>query len=291
MARPDLIISFFTPRGPLVLGNYFSRKYNVPWIADLQDELDQGTLSTNKYFSSLNSYLSHIWVRYTLSSANAVVQVSPEWAKADSKILRREVACVRHAVAVNTSVGLYNEDTSSCFKIFYGGSVELENQELKTLNEVLAGARLRKSVKLVIAGSEKTYSTFRSNITSEIEMEYAGWLDGEAYKERIREAHCCLIIPWSGMNRQAVPSKFYEVCTLRPVWIVGKDSGAFTSLTKDCGHPAGNYGSVVFNIAALEKAINNDYSSMFTSDKCGIPLTSEDTLWQYYVRLLNRDKQ
>lgn len=284
--RPDLVISFFTPRGPIVLGNYLAKKYDVPWIADLQDELDQGTLSSNQYFSALNSYLSHIWVKKILSPAQSVVHVSPEWAEVDSAILGRKIACIRHAMA-DQSVDLYNREDTGEFRVFYGGSIETMGQELETLNSVLLKVNAKKQVKLIIAGGERAQLAFRNSLDKNLDIEYAGWLDAEAYSQAIMRSHCCLIVPWSGTDRQAIPSKFYEVSTMRPVWIVGKDSGAFKSLVDDLKHPIVQYGNVAFNVSALEKAIAGDYSSMFTLDKCAVPPVTERQLCEHYLRLLN----
>jgi hypothetical protein len=288
LSKPDLIISFFTPRSPLMLGKYFSEYFNVPWIADFQDEVDQGTLSTNRYFTALTRSLSHIWMRKTLSSAAAIVQVSPEWAKTDGIILSRAVTCVRHAIGhKKEDSNLYNENADSDFQIFYGGSIELANQQLTVLNTVLTRVKPNRPVKLVVAGAENIYQIFRANLDHSIKIEYKGWLDAAAYNQCLLESHCCLIIPWSEKNRQVIPSKFYEVCTLRPVWVVGRDSGAFKTLYNDWGCPLHQFGDVEFNISVLERAINNDYSLMFTLDKCERkPMTGKD-LCQQYLRLLN----
>ncbi len=286
LSRPDLVISFFTPRGPIVLGRYFAKKYDAPWIADLQDELDQGTLSSNKYFSALNGYLSHVWVKKILSAAKAVVHVSPEWANVDSAILGRHIACIRHAMADHRTE-IYNRTDSTEFRVFYGGSIEPAGQELETLNKVLLEVRAQKPVKLIMAGGEKAHYAFRNSLDESIDIEYAGWLDAEAYSQTIKSSHCCLIVPWSGADRQAIPSKFYEVCTMRPVWIVGKDSGAFSSLVGDLKHPLGRYGDVAFNVSALEKAVAGDYSSMFTLDKCAVAPITERQLCEHYLRLVN----
>ena len=280
--KPSLIISFYTPRGPLYLGNYFSKKLGIPWIADLQDELTEG-ISPSMYGNC------RFWARKTLASAAAVVQVSGEWAEAEQKFLGRKVAVIRHAVPdVPTADVIAKPRIDTPFTVFYGGSIDFNNQSLTVLRELLSrSSSFLKPVKITFAGNEATYDRFKKSLGEAAPVEYLGWLDDKKYREAITRCDCCLVLPWSTLPRQVIPSKFYELCAFnKPVWIVGNDTGAFDHLMTEWGHPRVTTGDVEMQLKALNKAISGDTGLMFNLANCEGAILRTGDIYGRYMALL-----
>jgi hypothetical protein len=279
LATPDLIISCFTPRAPLLLGSFFTKLFGCKWIADFQDEVDQGNSNANKK-------LSYIWTRKILKRAHAIVQVSPEWAARDGRILGRKVEVIRHAVPADAPLPTTGLSSNIPYTIFYGGGINPEEQGLDVLEQVLSnfiGVELR----ILIAGHKNTFEYFNRVLGNTCTIEYAGWLNHADYKTIIANCHCVLIVPCSLATRQVVPSKFYEMlATKKTIWIVGNDSGAFNSIFSECNMPSIPLGNIQYQVAALQAALKGDFSFMFIPENCRKPLLTEKELFNSYMRFI-----
>jgi glycosyltransferase involved in cell wall biosynthesis len=277
---PDLIISFFTPRGPLYLGSFFSKKYQSKFIIDFQDEVDQGN-------SSLNKHLSYIWTRRIVKNATAIVHVSPEWAERDGEILNRKIETIRHAVSDWKDTPVTKVKNDDTFVIFYGGSIDEENQKLDVLKAVLIKANLPEKVKFVISGHENTYRFFKETLGDKYVIESTGWLNATEYSQQINAADCILIIPWCNPTRMVIPSKFYEIAMSgKPIWIVGNDTGAFSTLLEEWQCPALKLNDIDFQVEALTKALGGDFGYMFDGEQCRGAIISEKDLYKFYLKLI-----
>jgi hypothetical protein len=281
--KPDYILSFYEPRVTLLLGNYFSKKLGVPWIADVQDPILEG-------ISAGTVPLSRRWLRGVMRSAKAAVHISPEWAEADGITMGRKMETIRHAIPEQeiTPAGNTNllEEYNDTFKIFYGGSLSADIQSLSLLRQVAEDAMQRgRKVRIFVAGNENCYNLFRQEL-GDTYLTHLGWLSRELMNQYILSCDCTLVIPWS-KERVGIPSKFYELCVYpKPIWIIGGDLGAFDSLLREWQHPPIAIGSFDYQQEALAKAMNGDNSGMFNLSACkGQYLTASD-LYGEYVKLM-----
>jgi len=281
--KPDLILSFFTPRGPLSVGAYFAKKFNVPWIADLQDDLING-------MSPRMHAASHQWAKKILSTAKAVVQVSPEWAAIETKVLGRPVDTIRHVVPDNRIAGLVSnpKPSNAPFTILYGGNINKQYQGLDVLLEIAERKNeLNGPIQLVFAGHENVYKQLMNELNSKMDIVYHRWLDPKAYQQLILDCDCSLVLPWSKPPRLVIPSKFYEICLFnKPILIAGKDTGAFEILFKEWQHSPISFGEASFHIQAINNAIAGDYSKLFNLQNCKGPILYEKDLYNSYMSLL-----
>jgi hypothetical protein len=278
LQSPDLIISFFTPRAPIVIANKLARYYKTKWIADLQDELREGLSSPS------SQKVSYVWVRKTLTEATAVVQVSPEWAQQDADVIGKPVATIRHAVALPLFTNAKPDNDT--FTVFYGGSLDIRNQSLDLLAKVLADG-IGKKIKLVLATSDAVYLHFKAVVGSYVEIEHVGWVSYEKYCSLVAASDCCLVIPWSTVPRKVIPSKFYEICQYnKPTWIVGPDTGAFTSLLAEWGHAGIPVGDVAYQVQALQAALDGDFSKMFNFSTCTKEVVYSNSLAAKFLELI-----
>ncbi len=282
--KPDLIISFYTPRGPLTLGSVFSQITSTPWIADLQDELKEG-LSTQMIS------LSRMWAEKILKSAAAVVQVSPEWAEQDSIFCGRKVSCIRHAIPVVNSL-TPSKQNSDYFDIFYGGSLHKGSQSLHILVEVFKQLKLKNltsKIRLVLASNSDTVSTISECLSPYVTIKSMGWLSQDEYLTVIAQCNCFLVVPWSSLPRKVIPSKFYELCAWDlPIWVVGEDTGAFEILMREWEHPLLESNNIEKQTKLIEDILNGVDNKLFRISNCkGNPLYTS-SLFDSYQQLLNK---
>jgi hypothetical protein len=283
--KPDYIISFYTPRVPLYLGNYYSRKLGVPWIADIQDPL-LGGISKSAY------QLSVKWTKKVLSTARAVVHVSPEWADIDGKIIGRKIETIRHAIPDNTTHQMvepppgFIDNYKDSFNIFYGGSLSAKIQSLALLRQtVQAAIENGAKIHLLVAGNLNAYTLFKNEFGDEV-VKHLGWLTPLQMKQYITHCNCTLVVPWS-KDRVGIPSKFYELCIFpKPIWIIGNDLGAFTTLLDEWKHPKIGIDSYSYQLNALQNAMTGNYNKMFTIDKCNGHLLKANELFEEYIKLM-----
>ena len=278
IAKPLLIISFFTPRVPLYLGDYFSRKLSVPWIADLQDPIYEG-------ISGKSFLFCRYWMRHTLKSASAIVHVSPEWAWADAERLNRNVHTIRHAVVESTPHPIpVNNNTGNIFKIFYGGSIIPEVQSLALLKKVILAVDTN-NIKIFLAGNSATNAYFQKELDNDL-VNYLGWLSVEEMNLTISNCNCTLVIACS-KDRVCIPSKFYELCAYeKPLWIIGDDIGAFSTLFDEWGHTPIGINKFEYQKKALVAALTNDYSYMFDIKTCKKEYIKTTDLFREYIKLI-----
>lgn len=275
----DLLITFYTPRGTIYAGNTLASKKGLVWIADIQDPFREGIKS------GFSTRLSYRWIGKALKVAKAIVHVSPEWAKEDGTNIHRNINVIRHAIP--EQVLLPVTQPYAKFTILYAGSLDQRMQSVDTLNEVFGKLDHPELVKMIIAGNDGVYDYFRQNITADVEIENAGWLQYQDYQRLVGNVDCCLVVPWWTNERVGIPSKFFDLCQFnKPVWIIGRDSGAFASLLAEWGHPPIPTGDVTFQVSALQKAMKNDFSGMFNIQSCKNKLLYSNDIYNEYLRLL-----
>jgi hypothetical protein len=279
--KPDLLVSFYTPRAPIFLGHYFSKKLKAPWIADIQDPMLAGISKTAKG-------PCRAWMRRMLKPAKSIVHISPEWAAADAKEVNLPIKVIRHAVPENAPLVTKRpelmDEYKDYFTIFYGGSLSGRIQSLELLKKVVSTGPYKKEIKILVAGNANVYNLFREQF-GETVVKHLGWLSPEQMREYVAASSCTLLIPWS-QERVGIPSKFYELCSYpRPIWIIGYDLGAFSSLLHEWKSPELLITDPDFQKKALTAAMNDDYSLMFNLEKCRGKIIRANDLYDEYIKL------
>ncbi len=193
-------------------------------------------------------------MRQTLKSASAIVHVSPEWAQVDAGILNRNVHTIRHAVVKSIAHSISgNNVNSNIFNIFYGGSIIPGVQSLALLKRVILSASTN-NIKVFLAGNSATHAYFQKELGNDL-VNYLGWLSSEEMNQIISNSNCTLVIACS-KERVCIPSKFYELCAYeKPIWVIGEDAGAFSSLFNEWGHASIAIDNFEYQIKALNAAL------------------------------------
>lgn len=282
---PDLVIGCFTPRATLTVARAAALRWSIPWIADLQDPALEGSRGSV-------APLVRRWMRRTLASAAAVVQVSPEWAKADAALLNREVLTLRHAVPVEHSTTTARKEASRDkeFVLLYAGSLigtEQSPQPLMSALDRLSRTEGRRVV-LRVACNDATRQMFERSLQGEAHSWFQplGWLAKDDLMNEIDGADCLVLIPSNEAERPVVPSKLYEYMAYdRPVLIAGQDSGAVSSLLAEWQHSNVIHGSTDTVVMALDRARSGDPSLLLQRSACARQPMDEEQLAERYIEL------
>lgn len=272
------VFSFFTPRGPIQLGHVFKKKHpDINWIIDLQDTYDEGIPDKLRL-------LNILWTKNKIKSANAIVQVSPEWAFRDSKILNKPIYSFRHVIPERVFV----TDKKSFEKktlILYAGNIHFQEMDPSLLFKSLR-KKPEESFSFSYAGNKNVYDTLSKQYTG-LKLNYQGFLKKEELNIVYRKASIIVIFTWEKANRQVIPSKFYEACSFEiPILITGKDSGAFKMLFKDWGHPNVLCDTEEKVSMAIEGLQKGSTELLFTLDKCSKPVSSYNNFKYFLANLL-----
>jgi glycosyltransferase involved in cell wall biosynthesis len=282
---PSVVIGCFTPRGPLSVARTAAERWHVPWIADLQDPALEGA---SRHLQPLVAG----WMRRTLRSAFAVVQVAPEWARTDSLVLERPVMTLRHAVpAVARMLKVSSRSSADRFVLLYSGSIIKGHQSPDPLMQALArlNEHTGRSIVLEVAGAEGTIEAFRECLPRKGANAWfrpLGWLGTEELSAAMQRAHCLVLVPSREAGRPVVPSKLYEYMAFdRPVLVAGSDGGGLDSLYEEWGHPNVTCTSADSIALALDAARSGDASMLLRRADCTHPPMEESQLIDRYVSL------
>ena len=285
-APPTLVIGCFTPRGPINVARAAAHRWGVPWIADLQDPALEGC---SRFIQPLVAR----WMRRTLRTAAAVVQVSPEWARADAALLGRHVAGVRHAVPVSAIHQTRRPHRGGDFTLLYAGSLIGEHQSPAALMEALdrCNARPGRRIVLEIAGGDATWKAFERFARQQSPdgwLRRLGWLRPAELSAAFERTDCLVLIPSNEPGRPVVPSKLFEyLASDRPILIAGPDAGGLDSLYAEWGHPDVTRADADAIADALERAASGDDSALLRRSACAHTPLDEEALIDRYMALVS----
>jgi len=256
----DLVISFFTPRGTIWLGNKIKSKLKKPWWIDVQDSLDEG-LAKHNFIFGIN------WLRNKLKPADHIIHVSPEWKTLDEKRVQKNILVQRHCVPdpverIKLLDDFFLNAAKSKIKLFYGGNIHFQAMSPELLKPAMENA----NNVFYFAGSD---IVFNGLVNLGLNFKKLGLLDQENLISAYQNSDIIIIFAWNNQGRQVIPSKFYEACAFnKPILIVGKDSGSFNTLFKEWGHPNVVLETKEEVVMALKNFESGDLSNLFLASNC-----------------------
>jgi len=267
VSSADVVISFFTPRGPVLAGNLIARNTGCKWIVDLQDTFDEGL------GDSLSSY-GKWWFRRSIKLSNTVVHVSPEWAQRDGESLNKHICVLRHCLPPSTYRFKAKGQTSNPLKILYYGSLDKNNQHHSFFFETL---RQQSDFLFYYAGQQSVSDYFAQHIESS-RYRYLGWLNETQLFNALDEIDFVVIFSYTLQTRKVVPSKLFELISWNvPCLVIGEDSGGIESLQQEFtfNFPwARNAQELTLALGKTDKIAHTNYS-VFNS------LSAENLVNQY----------
>ncbi len=133
--KVDVLLGEHSPDAGIILANQFSRKYDIPWVADFRDPVLWP-------FKGLFKSLYKPVVKKIVGSASVTINVNPYWTSLDALLFEKEA----HTVLNGYDEALFKEVSAEKFPSFtvsYFGSINQEFQDIQPSIDAFA-AFLRK---------------------------------------------------------------------------------------------------------------------------------------------------
>lgn len=225
--RFDVVVSFFTPRGPLYSAYRLKEKYTFKSIFDLQDPYHEGLTGR------LSRMVLKRFFRRIMRSADAVFCVNKEWSRELEADFGIKATYLPHVI--EPMVELKSPDVIPVHDkivFFYSGSLEEDLQDPGLFFhclERLQASCLYREVEFRYAGNESKHRFFSTHLPRGIRYTFLGWLSKEDLYRAISAADILCVFPITSRTyKTCIPSKFYEFCRFpKPIMIIGNDTGAF----------------------------------------------------------------
>jgi hypothetical protein len=280
IARPDVILSFYTPRGPLLLGSLLKDHFEAKLIFDFQDPYYEGI--GNK---GLLYWLNRIWTKKILKNANFAVFINQEWANETLALRNIAYKVINHAIPQYEYVA-QDQHTDNC--VYFSGRLELDNQDIKPfLRAFDRFCELNKGFFLKLSVTKEVEKMFRTQIEAlslqHISIVATGWLSQTDLHQQIVKSKIIWVVPWCNPDRIGIPSKFYEYMAFdKPILIAGPDSGGFKTFFND--HECVE--SIFETPETILHALNHT-NKIFKKEMCAIKPINEADLVEEYIKLTN----
>lgn len=275
----DIVIAFYSPRGPVFHAKRLATEFNKPFIVDVQDPIDDG------YDHKLSKFFNSLWSRIFFRNAH-VVLADPAWIKPFERIKAASMNVMRHAIPmpIIAQASEFN-DIQEVPTLFYYGSIDRVTQNpilfLDTLNNI------QFPICFDYAGSESVNKIFEEGILNpNVTYRYHGWLPLQKVHELAHSSDVLVLIPLYA-DRVLVPSKFFEYLSInKPVFIVGRDNGGVLSLLDELGHPNVIHDNIDKSLEVLANLNAGNSKGLFELRHCAKKPIEESDLIAFYNSLV-----
>jgi hypothetical protein len=282
----DVLVSFFTPRGPLYSAYRLKEDFKFKSIFDLQDPYHEGLTS------NLSKIVLKQCFRRIMKSADVVFCVNKEWSRELEKDFGIHSDYLPHVIEPPVSIQS-NQLNRKKNKItfFYSGSLEEDLQDPGLFFQCLRKLQqcgLYEEVEFRYAGNDSKHKYFSTNLPSGIQYTFLGWLSKEELYEEIGNVDILCVFPITSWSyKTCVPSKFYEFCRFsKPIMIIGNDTGAFSD---EMGEDFDNRFVLRTEQQFMEKMqtiSENPANGFFLADNSFIQSYSLEVVYQSFKRKL-----
>lgn len=214
--KPDLIYSSSYPYSSHIPAYYFSKKYKIPWIAELRDPWVYNHVRKKNVFST---FIDKTISRYLFKETISLVTVTETWKRQLKELYKKETLLIRNGFVTNTSaispssnIQLHNFKPNKQ-KILYTGSIFPDNQDiLSFLLWFLSDNEITELFEFIYVGSgvhiiEDLLIKNNLNFKNKIYL-----IDKVSYDDSLwlqKNMNYLLLINWSG-SKGVIPGKFYE---------------------------------------------------------------------------------
>lgn len=239
----DICIGEHSPGAGIVLANWFSRKFRVPWIADFRDPLLLG------FRPSVRPMLAPL-ARRLLRHASHTVNVTEPWVADDELLFRRPATLVPNGFDPEDFQSPAPPRSREEFRIVYTGSVWLPDAlrlfllGLAQLRGRVANEAQFGRIRFVYrGGASKLVRDIAAQTDLEGSVNCAPQVPHNEAIDLIRSAHLLLLLSPSRLEQQdpylspgVWPGKSFEyIASGRPIVCVPGDEGILDGLLKDVG--------------------------------------------------------
>lgn len=214
--KPDLIYSSSYPYSSHIPAYYFSKKYKIPWIAELRDPWVYNHVRKKNVFST---FIDKSISRYLFKETISLVTVTESWQKQLKELYNKETLLIRNGFGINIpaispSINIqFINKKSNKQKILYTGSIFPDNQDITSfLRWLLSDNDVFSKYEFIYVGSGV-------KIVKDILIKYNLSFDGKillidkvSFYDSLwlqKNVDFLLLFNWSG-SQGVIPGKFYE---------------------------------------------------------------------------------
>jgi len=222
----DAVISSSSPVTSHVIASELKHEYGIPWAADLRDLWSQ---NHNYHYGRLRQVLDRRLELKVLRKADALVTVSPVWAKQLGTLHGRDfVYSIPNGFDPDQVKGK-DTDLTPEFTITYTGSIYEGKQDVESLlaavNDLISdGTMSPEDVRIRFYGppSEAVNRKVRDYGMTAVVKQYGSVSRASAF-ERQRESQVLLVFYWNDSRIKGwYPSKVFEyLAAQRPILVTG----------------------------------------------------------------------
>lgn len=230
--KPDVILASAPPPSSLVVAHKLSRKYGIPWVADLRDLwVDHHYYSQPSWRKPIEAQLE----RRVLSSAAGLITVSEPWAETLRIKYKKPTTVVLNAYDPHDYPPPETEAPKDArLRILYPGVIYPGKQDPSPLFEALLKlGRVAEQIRVDFYGF---YQTVAKELVAKYGLGHIVHLNPViAYKDCLRmqtEADVLLLLLWNDPSERGVyPAKVFEyIGARRPILAVGQKQDAAAEL-------------------------------------------------------------
>ncbi|MCT7976491.1 glycosyltransferase [Laspinema olomoucense] len=240
--KPDLIYASSPPPTSLILAHLISRKYGIPWVAELRDLWVENP-AYDLLFSQWRKKLEAPLERLIFSSAQGFVTVSEPLAEILKEKYQKSVGVILNGFDFPNDFVFKNTSKNTCLRIVYTGKLfplsETESirkpdplfKALKLLGEVA-----QNNVEVIFYGAD---SEFVEKIAIQYKVEHIVKsyppIPYQMSLEVQLEADILLLILWNDPREKGVfTGKLFEyIGAHRPILAIGSSESAAEKLIQD----------------------------------------------------------
>lgn len=222
------IVSSSSPVTCHVIANRLSKRYGLPWIADLRDLWSQ---NHNYPYSRIRRFVEGWFERKTLRRASCVVTVTPDWAeKLRAFHDRNNVISITNGYDPDTVRPSSQGPIQGIFRVVYTGQIYPQKQDPGMILDAVAlligkGVLPRRQVRLDFYGkySEELRVQATSRGFSDVVFQN-GAVPWNQIQQKQAEADVLLLLYWCDTNEKGwIPSKVFEYMAAgRPIIATGR---------------------------------------------------------------------
>lgn len=217
--KPDVILASASPYTSLIIGQSLSKKYSIPWVAELRD------LWADNHYKPKGNFGAAL-ERYTLKNASSIVTVSEPLADKLRTKYKQPVYTIYNAYDEKDYEPISRAKKNDLKKIVYTGSLHSGYQDPSPLFQaLLSQPELKNKYHIHFYGSGM--DELKKNVLSlslEGQVSFHGSISRKKATLVQRQADILLFLPWNDRNQKGIlTGKLFEyIGARRPILSIGE---------------------------------------------------------------------
>lgn len=233
---PDVIYASATPYTSLLIASSLSKKYNIPWIAELRD------LWTDNPYGSIRPFEKYI-EKKVLSSASLIVTTTESSANILAKRYNNvSVYAILNGFDVkdfqdNSESSNYGMKSNKKVKILYAGTLYAGKRDPSSLLRLISkNETLKNNIEINFYGDGLSWvEGLVNSIDKTIDVKIFNSLSRDQILKEQKKADILLILSWDNpFEKNIIPGKLFEyIGAMKPILAITPSGGEVSKIVND----------------------------------------------------------